>query len=308
MPERLFGVFAAAVTPLKSDLNPDLDSLPENLAFLASRGCHGALVLGTTGEGPSFSVEERKAVIRAALRVREPHSEFRVLAGTGCASLADAIELTRAAFDLGVDGCVTLPPFYFKGVATEGITESFRQILRQSVPTDGRFFFYHIPRISGVPVPHETIARLSDEFPHAVAGLKDSSADPEAARSFGAAFPDLTIFNGTDSLFSLALEAGASGCITALASLASPLLVRAWEGYVNEKPPAGLEPAGGYVEIQERLTRAKEVLDRYPAPAAIKHLLHVWHGFPLWPVRPPLLPLKREQQAILEAELRAVLA
>ena len=119
MPEKLFGVFAAAVTPLKSDLDPDLDSLPEYLAILAGRGCHGALVLGTTGEGPSFSVEQRKAITRAALRVREAQPEFIVLAGTGCASLTDTIELTRGAFDLGVDGCVTLPPFYYKGVAVE---------------------------------------------------------------------------------------------------------------------------------------------------------------------------------------------
>ena len=50
----LAGVFAAAVTPLRSDFSPDLNVLPSLLGFLAGRGCHGILLLGTTGEGPSF--------------------------------------------------------------------------------------------------------------------------------------------------------------------------------------------------------------------------------------------------------------
>ncbi len=298
MPDPLCGVFAAAVTPLTPDLLPDLEALPALLAFLAGRGCHGALVLGTTGEGPSFSVEERKQIIRAALRIRETRPGFKVLAGTGCASLSDTQELTRAAFELGVDGTVTLPPFYYKGVQTEGVTAAFRQVLRTSVPADGRFYFYHIPRVSGVPVPHETLTRLRDEFPGAVAGLKDSSAEADSARAFSAAFPELTVFNGTDTLFSLALEAGASGCITALANVASPLLRQVWDGFRAGTPA----PAA-----QERLSAGKAVLGRHQASAALKHLLHAWHGFPVWPVRPPLLSLGAQAQATLPMEMAAAL-
>ena len=57
----LSGVYAAAVTPLKPDLSPDLDAVAPFLAFLAARGCHGALLFGTTGEGPSFSPADRAA-------------------------------------------------------------------------------------------------------------------------------------------------------------------------------------------------------------------------------------------------------
>jgi len=293
MGRKLSGVFAAAVTPLTPDSQPDLNALPDFLGFLAERGCHGALVLGTTGEGQSFSPNERKAIIRAALGVRETWPDFKVLAGTGCASLTETEELTRAAFDLGADGTVTLPPFYFKTVQPEGITGSFRQILRRSVPSDGCFFFYHIPRVSGVPIPHETIARLRDEFPDAVAGLKDSSADPQAAREFSQAFPDFTIFNGSDSLFSLALEAGASGCITALANIASPILREVWDRVSST--------------AQERMTAAKNVLDHHPIPPAIKHLLHAWHGLPAWTVRLPLLSLSAEERVRLSNEMRVAL-
>ena len=62
----LAGVYAAAVTPLKDASTLDLESVPVLLSFLASRGCHGAVLFGTTGEGPSFSPSEREALIRAA--------------------------------------------------------------------------------------------------------------------------------------------------------------------------------------------------------------------------------------------------
>src|SRR4051812_5864862 len=95
----LRGIYAAAVTPLDSAGRPAVDALPGLLEHLATRGCHGALLLGTTGEGPSFSIAERKAVIREAVAYRDASRRpFKILAGTGCASLSDTIELTRAAF------------------------------------------------------------------------------------------------------------------------------------------------------------------------------------------------------------------
>jgi 4-hydroxy-tetrahydrodipicolinate synthase len=71
----LAGVYAAAVTPLR-DSALDLDSVSHLLKFLASRGCHGAVLFGTTGEGPSFSPTERLEALRSALLVRQKHPQF----------------------------------------------------------------------------------------------------------------------------------------------------------------------------------------------------------------------------------------
>ena len=67
----LSGVYAAAVTPLKSDLSLDFEAIPALLNFFASRGCHGIVLFGTTGEGPSFSPGEREAWMRAVSSARE---------------------------------------------------------------------------------------------------------------------------------------------------------------------------------------------------------------------------------------------
>src|SRR5690349_6797451 len=134
----LRGVYAAAVTPLTAELAPDLAALPALLDFLATRGCHGALLLGTTGEGTSFSVDEHIAVFREGLRYRATaRPDFRILAGTGAASPSDAATLTRAAFDLGADAVVTLPPFYYKNVSADGLAAYYDTLIRTAVPADG---------------------------------------------------------------------------------------------------------------------------------------------------------------------------
>ena len=104
----LAGVYAAAVTPLKDDSTLDLDSVPALANFLASRGCHGVVLFGTTGEGPSFSSKERGEVMRALKENRPAGS--RLIAGTGTPSLTETIELTKSAFDLGYDAVLVLPP------------------------------------------------------------------------------------------------------------------------------------------------------------------------------------------------------
>jgi 4-hydroxy-tetrahydrodipicolinate synthase len=108
----LAGVYAAAVTPHREKHDPtlDLESVPHLMQLLAARGCHGIVLFGTTGEGPSFSPTERESLMRAARAARESMPGFRLIAGTGTPSLSETIDLTRLAFDLGCDGVLVVPP------------------------------------------------------------------------------------------------------------------------------------------------------------------------------------------------------
>lgn len=283
----LAGVYAAAVTPLRPDYSPDLESLSHFLKFLAERGCHGALLLGTTGEGPSFAAHERLAILKAAQAARPSLPGFKLLAGTGTPSLEETVLLTRSAFEAGMDGVVVLPPYYFRNAPQEGLFKWFSEVIRRAVPEGGAFLGYHIPPVSGVSLSIELLARLKDTFYDRFAGLKDSSGDAEHAQRLQSSFGnELVVLNGNDRLFSLALEAGASGAITALANLLSPDLRQVWES------PAGSHERG---QAQERLNTAREIMDRYPpASSTLKALLARQHSFPEWAVRPPLLPTSPE--------------
>lgn len=295
----LSGVYAAAVTPLKADLSPDLDAVAPFLGFLASRGCHGALLFGTTGEGPSFSPAERADVWRAALRVREQFPDFRLLAGTGTPSLSETIELTRLAFDLGYDAVVTLPPYYYRKATDDGLFNWFEHVFVKAVPADGYLLGYHFPGVAGVGFSLELLARLKDSFPRRFAGIKDSSHDAGFARALGSQFAgDLAVFNGTDSDFTLALENQAAGCITAPANLLSPGLRTIYDVFKGKGNPFATQAA---------VSAQRHVLEQVPPfPPVLKALLARLYAQPRWPVRPPLTEVSQVDLERVLAELAEV--
>lgn len=278
------GVFAAAVTPLNSDFSLDQNSIGRLLLFLAERGCHGALLFGTTGEGPSFAANERISAMRSAIQARQAIPNFQLLAGTGAPSLEETAALTKAAFDMGINGVVVLPPYYFKKIDEDGLFLWYSQVIKKAVPSDGCFFAYHIPAVSGIAMSHDLLARLKDNFPNQFAGIKDSTGDAENSRLLGERFgKELVVFTGNDRLFSTALNNHASGCITAMANICSPDLRIIWDAHQN-----GMVK----MDVQNQLDTYRKVMDQYPpAPSFIKAMLAQRYCFPNWKVRPPLLPL-----------------
>ncbi len=294
----LAGVYVAAVTPLKADFSPDLEAIPLLLDFYARRGCHGALLLGTTGEGPSFSPAEREAIFRAGGKVREAHPEFRLMAGTGTPSLDETITLNKTAFNLGFDGVVVLPPFYFRDASEEGLFAWFSNVIESSVPRDGTFLGYHFPAMSGVGLDISLLKRLRDAFPNRFGGLKDSSGDLAHAQMLISELDNCAVLVGSDRLLSPALEAGGAGCITALANLVSPELRKIWEAHQRGETVE---------ETQKKVDSARGVLDGLkPFPASLKGLLAELHGFPGWPVRPPLVAFEKKKIEEAADELRKI--
>ena len=289
----LSGIYAAAVTPLRPDGTMDIASVPTLLQFLAARGCHGALIFGTTGEGPSFSPSEREALLRAASDARAGIRGFRLLAGTGTPSLGESIELTKLAFRLGFDGVVTLPPYYFRKATDEGLFAWFSELIRAAVPEGKYLLGYHMPGMTGVGFSISLLARLKEAFPLRFAGIKDSSHDPDLARMLGDRFgTDLLVLSGTDSYLQHALANHAGGCITAPANLISPELRAVWEAWDRGEDPT---------RLQEAVTEKRHILEKYPPfPPTLKALLPRIHGLPRWAVRPPLEALspEAEEQAL----------
>ncbi len=291
------GIFAASIIPLKPDFSPDLVAIPMYLDFLAQRGCHGALLLGTTGEGPSFSPQQRLEIYKAAMKVRQNQPDFRLLVGTGTPSLDETANLTKSAFEIGMDGVVILPPYYYRGAQDEGLFSWYMSILNRSVPNDGIVLAYHIPAVSGVGLSLELISRLFDYAPTKFVGIKDSSGDAEFAVRLGERFgKDLKVFTGNDRLLSVALRNNASGCITAIANLISPNLRNLWQAFHDKKELS---------DIQAEINLIREECEQYqPFPPLIKYLLHHQFEFPLWPVCPPLSSLASDIGNEVSAKLK----
>jgi 4-hydroxy-tetrahydrodipicolinate synthase len=291
----LAGVYAAAVTPLRHDSTLDLESVPVLLKFLASRGCHGAVLFGTTGEGPSFAPSEREALMRTASVHRNQLPGFRLIAGTGTPSISETIDLTRLAFDLGYDAALVVPPYYFRKATNDGLFNWFSELINKAVPSDKYILGYHFPNVAGIGFSIDLLARLKDAFPAQFAGIKDSSHDADLAWHLGKKFgSDLVVLTGTDTYLQMAMENKAAGCITAPANLISPDLRAVWDG---------MREGRDISQTQERVNQQRHILEKYPPfPPTLKALLHRLHGLPRWTVKPPLeeMPSKLEEQALQE--------
>src|SRR3990172_8769177 len=221
-PHPLSGVHAAAISPCHPDGSPDQAGLPDLLDFLADRGCHGALISGTTGEGPSFSMRERLSFWEAAALWRKSRPEFHLLAGTGTPSLGETRELNQAAFELGFEAVVVLPPYFFRSAHESGLFDWFADLFETSVPVGKFLLGYHIPAVSGVSLPLPLLQKLAGAYPAKFGGLKDSSGSLDSAAAYISGLPGKAVLVGNDKLLSTSLAAGAAGCITALANLRSP--------------------------------------------------------------------------------------
>ncbi len=260
------------------------------MAWLAERGVEVVSPLGTTGEGPSLSLAERKVVIE---RLARHPSGVKLLPGTGCTALPETIELSRFAVEQGAAGVLVAPPWYYD--ATPAGTTRYYAALLEALPDRSRVFLYHIPAVTGVPIEDETIRALWERFGERLAGAKDSTGDLEHARHWIDEFPELAIFPGSDALASGARASGAAGTITLLGNLLPEEL-------------NGIRADEAVEERQRLLTAVRELAQAFPRHAAVKYLLHLVSGLPRSAVRPPLEELTEEQERELETrfdELRS---
>jgi 4-hydroxy-tetrahydrodipicolinate synthase len=278
------GTVPALATPFTAGgAAVDLEGLDAHVTWLAERGVRTVSPLGTTGEGPSLSLDERMAVIE---RLAEHPSGVRLLPGTGCTALPETIELTRFAVAHGAAAVLVAPPWYYD--ATPAGTTRYFEALLAELPSHARVLLYHIPAVTGVPIADETLHELSRRFGPLIAGAKDSSGDIDHSARWIAEFPELAIFPGSDSLAARAAELGAAGTITLL-------------GNVFPEELDAIRAGDAVAARQRFLAEVRALTQQFPRHAALKHLLHVVSGLPRAAVRPPLEELTAEQEADFES-------
>jgi 4-hydroxy-tetrahydrodipicolinate synthase len=287
------GVFAAALTPLDGNLDPDHGALARHCRWLLDNGCDGLAVLGTTGEANSFGVKERMRMLDAIIDDGIPAATL--LPGTGCSAIPDTVSLSRHAVEAGCAGVVMLPPFYYKGVSDDGLFAAYSEVIERVGDDRLKVYLYHFPQMSATPISYALIERLLDRYPAAVAGMKDSSGDLGNMAGAARAFPGFAIFSGSDELFLPLLQAGGAGCITAVSNVASGLAAKVYAGWKKD----------GEIEADNGLLVAvRQAIVRYPLAAALKEIMARLTGDGDWRrVRPPLAPMEEGDAAALMGAL-----
>src|SRR4030095_11457484 len=144
------GTFTALVTPFR-DGGIDVPTFEQLIEKQIGAGITGIVAIGTTGESPTLSHEEREQVIRIA--VDSVNKRCLVLAGTGSNSTAHAIADTKRAEKLGVDAALLVAPYYNKP-SQEGLFRHFKAI---SDATSLPIMLYNIPGRCSVDIVPETV-------------------------------------------------------------------------------------------------------------------------------------------------------
>jgi len=283
MADRIRGVWCATLTPLDSAGAPDARMLRAHVERLFAAGVDGIALFGTTGEGQSFSVAQRRGGLDALLAAGIPPE--RILAGTGCAALADTIDLTRHAVSTGCAGALVLPPFFFKGLSEEGIYAAYARLIDGVADARLRLYLYHIPQVTAVPIPHDVISRLTTTYPGVVAGIKDSEGNLIHTRRLLERFRALSVFVGHEPHLPAALAAGGAGTICGVANLYPRLIRRLHDNALTSAAQDELARVDALVAL----------LARVPIFAAFKALLAQLTGDSNWEALcPPLVPLDRD--------------
>ncbi len=285
------GVYTPIITPFDKNEALDLDKMKHNLELWSQSELDGLLVLGSNGEFPYMSREEK---IRLTDFVRDNWSKDRkLLAGTGCQSTEETIELTKEAAAIGVDAVLVLPSYYYKGGMTDEVLFAhFERIAdRSPVPV----LLYNMPANTGINLSSSLVAKLSEH--ENIVGIKDSSGNivqiAEIVRSSAAGF---SVLAGSAGFMLASLSVGAAGAVAALGNILPDRCCRLYKLFQENKWEEATELQLELLEINSTVTSGMGV----PALKAAMDLLGYQGGI----VRKPLQQLSEEKMARLKDVLK----
>ena len=218
MAKKIEGVFAPIATPFGADGEVDFGKYAENLAKFDKSGLAGITVLGSNGEFPLLSRSEKLALITATRKGMS--ADKPILAGTGCESLREAVELTKESADLGVDVALVINPCYYKSNLNESVLEKFYVALADASPIP--LMVYNMPGNTGINLSSSLVIKLS-HHPNIV-GLKDSGGNIVQISEIIAGAPEnFSVFAGSASYLLATTVLGGKGGTLATANVAPDL-------------------------------------------------------------------------------------
>lgn len=205
------GSGVALITPFKNN-EVDYKRLGEIIDWQIEEGTDSIIICGTTGESATMTDEERKSVIEFA--VKRTNKRIPVIAGTGSNNTAYAIELSKYAEKVGVDGLLIVTPYYNK-TTQKGVIEHYKAIANSvNLP----IILYNVPGRTGMSLLPKTVYELS-KTPNIV-GIKEASGDIGLVAQIASICGDnFYIYSGNDDMTVPILSLGGKGVISVVANI-----------------------------------------------------------------------------------------
>ncbi|HCQ70837.1 MAG TPA: 4-hydroxy-tetrahydrodipicolinate synthase [Rhodospirillaceae bacterium] len=282
------GSITALITPFK-DGAIDWDSFDKLVEWQIEQGSHGLVPCGTTGESPTLSHDDHKAIIRRCVQV--VNKRIPVIAGTGSNATQEAIELTQDAKDAGVDGCLSVVPYYNKPTQ-DGMIAHFSAI---HDAVDLPIILYDIPGRSVVQMDLDTIATLA-KMDHIV-GIKDATNDLSRVCALREVVPaDFALLSGEDPTAAGFYALGGNGCISVVSNIAPKACAELYNSWTAKDIDT-------FAARRDALAPLGRDLFCESSPAPVKYAAQLL-GLCTDEVRLPLLPATPAAQEKVKAAMK----
>lgn len=286
------GSMVAIVTPMTEDGSIDYQALSNLVEWHIEQGTDGIVAVGTTGESATLNHDEHAKVIHHVVEVVK--GRVPVIGGSGATSTQTAIELTKAAYNAGVDACLLMSPAYVKPTQ-EGIYQHYK-LIAESVHIPQ--IIYNVPGRTASDVLPETIARLAD-IPNIV-GVKEATGDvSRVAKLLNLCGDKIDLYSGDDGTCKDFMLSGGKGVISVTANAAPKLM--------HEMAMAAIQGDKATADsLDQKLQPLHKVLFVEANPIPVKWAVHHLGLIPAG-IRLPLTPLSEKFRPQVEDTLRTCL-
>ncbi|KQP43351.1 4-hydroxy-tetrahydrodipicolinate synthase [Pseudorhodoferax sp. Leaf274] len=285
------GSIVALVTPMHEDGSVDYAALRKLIDWHIAEGTDCIGVVGTTGESPTVNVEEHCEIIRVS--VEQAKGRVPIMAGCGANSTSEAIELARFAKKVGADCQLQVVPYYNKPTQ-EGQYQHFKAIAEAvgDLPT----VLYNVPGRTVADMAHDTVLRLAQVS--GIVGIKEATGNIERAQWLIRDVPKgFAVYSGDDPTAVALMLCGGQGNVSVTANIAPRLMHALCVAAI-----AG--DARGAMEIQRKLLPVHKHLFVEANPIPLKWAM-ARMGLCGGTMRLPMTPLAQNNEAVVEAALRA---
>ncbi len=287
------GSGVALVTPFDKDGEVDYKNLKELIDFQIENKTDAIIICGTTGESATLSEKEHKKVIEECMS--HVNGRIPVIAGTGSNSTKTAIELSKEAEGIAVDGLLVVTPYYNKPTQ-EGLFEHYTAIAKEtSIP----IILYNVPGRTSVNLLPETVKKIVEANPNVIA-IKEASGNLEQVEALKEIKEKLNrkfdIYSGNDDQTVDILELGGIGVISVLANIMPEETHNMVIDYLNGNKEQSREQ-------QKKLLSLIKALFSKTNPIPVKKALE-YMGKTDGTLRLPLTELPEEQTKQLIKEMK----
>lgn len=288
MPEKKFtGTGVAIITPFRKDGSVDFKSLEKLVNHLIIQGVDYLVVLGTTGETPALSKDEKSAIVSFVVELT--NKRVPIVIGIGGNYTNSVLDQIKDADFTGIDALLSVGPYYNKP-SQSGYYEHFKAIANVSpVPV----ILYNVPGRTGSNISAETILKLSNEFKNQIIGIKEASGNfSQVMGIIKNKHSKFNVISGDDALTFPILTLGGAGVISVIAN-AFP---SEFSTMVRLTLKGKLEEAR---KIHYSLLPFIDAIFAEGSPAGVKAVLDIM-GISLNYLRLPLMPVSRDLYKKLE--------